>query len=115
MTLVFTQSEKEQPMEGSEQMSDTIRLCFDKTCSGCCVQKGPWWRKYRQGDPSETIVVFQVRDCGGLNQDGSRGGGKKQSYSRFILKVEQTEFAEGSAVRWGRKRGTEKLQSHCLL
>lgn len=37
MTLVFTQSEKEQPMEGSEQMSDTIGLCFDKTCSGCCV------------------------------------------------------------------------------
>lgn len=50
-------------------------------------------------------MIFQVRDYGGLNQDGSHGGGKKQSYSGYILKVEQTAFAEGSAVRWGRKRG----------
>ena len=33
--------------------------------------------KIQAGDPLETIVAFQVRDSGGLSQDGSRGGGKK--------------------------------------
>lgn len=35
-----------------------------------------------------------VRDYAGLDQDAVCGGGGKQLYSRYILKVEPTKFAD---------------------
>lgn len=42
----------------------------------------------------EAISVIQVRDDGGLDHEGSHGGGGKQTDSRYGLKVELIELTE---------------------
>ena len=40
----------------------------------------------------KAMVIIQVEDDVGLNQDGVCGGGGKQLYSRYILKVQLTQL-----------------------
>lgn len=46
-------------------------------------------------------MIIQVKDDG-LDQDGACAGGGKQLYSKYILKIELTKFADRLEMMCGR-------------